>query len=157
MKGLIMKKLITILAVSLLMLNAAHGNVEQETCCETTKIAQQSNCSFFNCECTQQFFKGVAAGAAAGLSVEYLRNYILPDMTSWNLYGNYGVCRDQLTGEFKVATAALGIAALSKEHYSKFKVMGSQLLGVIVGACAASYATKLLTAPAAPAAPAQAQ
>ena len=38
----------------------AHGDHKQETGC------------FFSSECTQQFLKGFAAGAAAGLSVEFL-------------------------------------------------------------------------------------
>jgi hypothetical protein len=148
-KGLIMKKMGIFLAVSFLFLNTAHGN-EQESCCtinSLNKNAQEP--SFLDSQFTQQFLKGFAAGAIAGVSVEFLRNHILPDITDWNLYGNYGICRDQLTGEAKVAAATLGVAAFSRQYYSKAKLMGAQLAGIIVGACAASYVSKVLTTPAA--------
>ncbi len=151
-----MKKLVTVLAVSLLFLTTAKVSADETGCC-STKWTQESGCYLMNCECTQQFLNGLAAGAAAGMSVELLRKYILPDITSWNLYGNFGICRDQLTGEAKVATAALGLAAFNNIDFRTVKKAGSQLLGIIVGACAASYATKLLTKATAPAASVQAQ
>jgi len=155
-KGSLMKKIVKLLTISLFFLNTAHADAQKNDCCSLNKGAQETTC-FFSGECAQEFLKGFAAGAIAGGSVDFLRNHVLPDITSWNLYGDYGVCRDQFTGEAKVAAAALGVAALSKQHYSKFKLMGAQLVGIIVGACAASYATKLLTPAVAPVTPAPVQ
>lgn len=98
-------------------------------------------------EYTQEFVKGVATGAVAGLIIEFLRKHILPDITTWNLYSNYGICRDQLTGETKVVTALLAGEAFEKTRSSgtNVKKLGARLLGVITGACASSLATKIVT------------
>ncbi len=144
-----MKRLGTFLAVSLLFLTTAYSHAEQEMNCLKTKCAQSNNCSFVNSECTQQFLKGFGAGAAAGAVVNLLLPSFKEFTKNWNIHDNTGICRDQLAGQATVTAAALGISGLSTSHYSKFKLMGAQLVGIIVGACAASYAMKLLTTPAA--------
>jgi hypothetical protein len=129
-----MKKHIIALALSLICINT--------TLCEVE--APRALC--LDNEYTQEFAVGFAAGAAAGFSVECLRNHILPDMTSWNLYRHYGICRDQLTGEAKVATALLIAAAYANNrNNTDWKKLSARLLGVILGACAASFTTKRIT------------
>jgi hypothetical protein len=97
-------------------------------------------------EYTREFALGFTAGAAAGLSVEFFRNYILPDLSKWRLYGNYGICRDQLEGEAKVAVALLLSAAYAKScGDTNFKKLAARLCGVMCGACAYSVTKKTLS------------
>lgn len=148
-----MKKTVAFIALSALYINSVNGQVQQGCC--TMKKSEQETCCLANSECVQEFLKGFAAGAAAGISVELLKNNVLPNLPSLNLYKNYGICKDQLAGQGKVATAVLGLAAVSKHYCSKFKSIGAQLVGIIAGACAASYAARILSPAAAPVAPAE--
>jgi len=127
-----MKKYLQLLVAPLLFANIASCSTE------TTKTKCLNN------EYVQEFMAGLACGTAAGVSVEFLRNYVLPDITSWNLYGKYGICRDQLTGEAKVALALL-LASTCPHHTSgDLKRLGVRLLGVFAGLCTSSFATTKL-------------
>ncbi len=142
-----MKKIVTFLTISLLFLNTTQAETQQ---CYCTQVSQQA-ISILNSECTQAFINGAAVGAVAGFSVDFLLPSFKKFTETWNIPATTGICRDQLAGEAKVATAALGLTALNKATFTNFKLMGAQLVGIIVGACAASYVTKLLTPAATPA------
>lgn len=135
------KNMLLLVVLPLICMNVALFGAEEPSM-DNECTQELSDC--LDNEYAQEFSTGLAAGAVAGLSVEFLRNHVLPDMTSWNLYGNYGICRDQLAGEAKVATALLVGAAYAKSlSGADIKKLSARLLGVITGACAFSFAAKV--------------
>ncbi len=142
-----MNKLYTLLAVALFSCNiqaaAQKCGTQSDNACPVAGLAES-------------FAQGAAAGSAATITVELLRNYILPDLTKYNLFGNYNVCRDQLTGIAKVFTAALGTKVLacadkcdSADASSELAPcdvanMAARFMGLVAGYCVTSYAQKLV-------------
>ncbi len=110
--------------------------------------AEQKKSYYSGSECVDEFVKGIIAGAVATLGLEAAREYILPDMGSFKLYDNYGICRDRLEGEGRVALAAIGFVGTEKLVTGNvpavtFKRTGAQMSGIIIGAMLANYASKL--------------
>lgn len=85
-----------------------------------------------------EFVQGCIAGAAAALAVDYTRNSLLPDASNLQLHGRFGICRDQLTGQAKVAIALLGITWITRlTHNNESWAPGMvtvRIIGIIVGA-----------------------
>ncbi|BDC34194.1 hypothetical protein Noda2021_01520 [Candidatus Dependentiae bacterium Noda2021] len=92
----------------------------------------------------QEMLYGFSAGAASALMVDYVRN-VMPSADSLQLYANYGICRDQLTGELKIASAVLGASALTQTNEKKYSPV-VRVLAALVGANVAmalkTYVTK---------------
>lgn len=55
--------------------------------------------------------EALIAGAASGVSIDFLRDNVLPNLDSYNIYKKHGICRDQVTGQVKVVSALLGLSA----------------------------------------------
>ncbi|MCX5922603.1 MAG: hypothetical protein NTX86_04735 [Candidatus Dependentiae bacterium] len=133
------------LALSLLVFGS-HLSLADEALEQNTDQTVEEQISFDYATYAQEFAKSFGIGAAAGVLVEFLRSRILPDITHVRLHARTGICRDQLTGEAKVIAALLGTAALHKTiDTSNWKMLCSQLLGIIAGSCSASYVTKIVT------------
>lgn len=127
-------KTLKFLAVSLLFVSVAQASCESAQECATAPY-------------TEAFAKGFAYGAGASLTVDALKKYS-PSLDSLNLYTNYGICRDQLTGISKVSLALLASAYLGKVKNcaGNTGVFASKLAGIAAGYAAAAYASKVATA-----------
>lgn len=91
----------------------------------------------------QEFTDGIAAGAIAGISIDFLRQYIFPDITHLQLYNKYGICRDSLTGQAKVAAALIASTALDDQNVQiDFRKISAKTVGILVGICTGSYITR---------------
>jgi|GEM_PF-6306854 len=77
-------------------------------------------------------FKATAQGFGAGLLsawvVDGARANALPDLTRFRLYDTYGICRDQLAGQIKVAIG-YGAATAFIGH----KNWVARMVGVLLG------------------------
>lgn len=133
-KDNVMKNMVTFLAISLLFFSTARASTNDCSCAKSITGVLRS-------ECSQAFFNGVAAGAAVGISAEFIRPYFMQLTDGLNLYNNYGVCRGVLSGEVITAGAVAALSAFKKLSLTKTT---AQVTGIIVGACAATYATKVL-------------
>ena len=96
------------------------------------------------------FTRGLIAGGSSAFCVDFLRHNVLPNADSLNLYGNYGICRDQLTGQVKIASA-VGALNMYENNYPMMQMhiptltaLAARVVGVVVGANIAAYARKLL-------------
>jgi hypothetical protein len=93
---------------------------------------------------TQLFYDGFKAGFISTLLVDAARAS-LPNADALQLHSNYGICRDQLTGQVK-ALLALIIAAAhcpNKDTWH-WRMLAARALGALTGICAASYTEKLV-------------
>lgn len=83
-------------------------------------------------------------GAASALMVDYARS-VLPNADKLQLHATYGICRDQLTGEVKIATAVVGASLLAqtgqKKYSSVVRVMAA-LVGANVAVALKTYLQK---------------
>ncbi len=107
--------------------------------------ASNLNTSAAETDIVGSLWQGASAGFVAGGLTDLLR-YYGPNLDSLNLYGNYGICRDQLTGMVKTLSAVAGAKYVSDAQTNptcnKANV-NAKALGVVIGACIASFAKKL--------------
>lgn len=91
----------------------------------------------------KDFLCGAGTGAISSALVEYLRHEVLPDITDWQLYNTYGLCRDQLTGESKLLVALAALLGseelLQHKHSIHFKRLAAKMAGIFTGICASCY------------------
>ena len=123
-------KTVKLFAVSLLFATAA-----QADCCKSaSECPVKGN--------VEAFLEGAAAGAVAGVSVDLVKQYVLPVLPSVNV--NTTLSNDQLTGLTKASVAAFGSALVAKLSSGDLVQLGSRLAGVIVGAIGGAYVQQLV-------------
>lgn len=85
-----------------------------------------------------ELLKGALAGAVSSLVIDFLRSYILADMSQYKLYDRFGICRNELTGQIKIATAAIGLYAAtepeSKTSLNSYEKLTARIIGIFIGA-----------------------
>lgn len=85
----------------------------------------------------REFIKGATVGAVVALIMDYARAHFLPDATGLHLYDNYGICRDQLTGQLKIVTSTAGLyaAAAFEEpiELTPFEILVARVAGIFTG------------------------
>ena len=129
-----MKNMVIFLAISLLFFSSVRASNDDYSCTTSIKNVLRS-------ECSQAFFNGVAAGAAASLSAEFIKHYFMQLTDDLQLH-NYGICQKVLfSGQAVVAGAVAGLSAFKKLSLTKTT---AQVTGIIIGACAATYAAQVL-------------
>ncbi|MFZ5953901.1 MAG: hypothetical protein ACOYT8_02240 [Candidatus Dependentiae bacterium] len=93
----------------------------------------------------KEFAQGFALGAASAIGIDFLRNKVLPNLDELKLHQRTGICRDQLTGQLKVASALVGVAALENNQFADINNTIIRTIGVLVGANFAAFATKYVS------------
>lgn len=94
----------------------------------------------------REFLHGTTAGVLSAVVVNHARDHILPDMTQYKLYDNYGVCRDQLAGGVKVATGAFGIVYYNQDKQTDkpdTKAYAARMTGILAGMNITAVLTKI--------------
>jgi hypothetical protein len=129
-------KSVKFFAVSLLFATAARAEF-----CKGASDCQVSNLA-------EAFAQGAVAGAAAGVSVDLAKQYVLPLLPSFNF--STSLSNDELTGLSKASVAAIGSALLAKCSVKDASTLSAKLAGVIVGAIVGKYAQQFVSAKLAP-------
>ncbi len=135
------------LFVALALLFIAPTSCSQQSIEPYSTDLTESECNnTFN----NKFVQGLTTGFAAGLTIDFVRAYMLPDITNWDLYGRFCICRDQLTGQAKMALALVGGVLCNQDTANQCTKTAckwsGQILGVIAGSLAASYMKKIAAA-----------
>lgn len=94
-----------------------------------------------NKEQANEAVRGFCAGVLSAYFVDAARSSLLPDMTRFKLYDNYGVCRDQLAGQAKVAIAYTAATLHAQENNAQWL---ARMIGVLVGTHCAVIAKKVV-------------
>lgn len=100
-----------------------------------------------NNEYRKDFLQGFYCGMASSTAINFLRLRVLPNLDDIKLHDRTGICRDQLAGQCKVATAVVGATLTAPENNNPKHTL-VRVLGALIGintATVASYviATKL--------------
>jgi len=93
------------------------------------------------------FTTGLLAGGASAIAVDFLRNSVLPNADKLNLFSNFGICRDRLSGHATIVLAMAGLTAhdivQKKKDVIALRKLLARIAGVFVGVNVALYAKKL--------------
>lgn len=116
--------------------------------CTAQAEAQKANTTYLSAPETDilgSLWQGASAGFVAGGLTDLCR-YYGPNLDSFGIHDKTGICRDQVTGMVKALAAVAGAKyvcdAQANPTCNKTNV-NFKALGVIVGACVASFAKKL--------------
>lgn len=84
--------------------------------------------------------QGFCSGIASSTAINFLRSSILPNLDNLKLHDRTGICRDQLAGQCKVATA-LAVSSLVAPDNNSRKHTLVRIAGVLLGINTGTFAS----------------
>jgi hypothetical protein len=92
----------------------------------------------------KDFLHGFYCGMTSSTAINILRLRVLPNLDDLKLHDRTGICRDQLAGQCKVATALVGAALTAPENNSPKHTL-VRVLGALIGINTATVASHYIT------------